>query len=70
MGLFLEIVVDREKCRSNGCAQTCVAVCPVDIFRLDDQEDLVVVQENVDECVLCDLCLTACPKAITIRKLY
>jgi NAD-dependent dihydropyrimidine dehydrogenase PreA subunit len=30
-----------------------------------------VIEDNEDECTLCDLCIQACiPKAITIRKLY
>ena len=70
MALFLEISVDQEECRAHGCARACASVCPVDIFRVDENEDLVVVEENVDECVLCELCLQACPDAVTIRKLY
>jgi NAD-dependent dihydropyrimidine dehydrogenase PreA subunit len=70
MGLFLEITVDQDKCRALGCAQTCASVCPVDIFRVGQNGDLIVVDENVDECILCELCLQACPNGISIRKLY
>lgn len=67
---FLEIVVDQDKCRSHKCSQACAAICPVDIFRVDNRGDLVVLEENVDECVLCELCIQACPDGVTIRKLY
>jgi NAD-dependent dihydropyrimidine dehydrogenase PreA subunit len=67
---FLEIVVDQDRCRSRNCSHTCASVCPVDIFRVDSSGDLIVIEENVDECVLCELCVQACPDGVTIRKLY
>jgi NAD-dependent dihydropyrimidine dehydrogenase PreA subunit len=34
-------------------------------------EKLRVVEENLDECVLCDLCIEAAPNgAVEVRKLY
>ncbi len=45
-------------------------VCPVDIFTADDGR-VETVAENLDECVLCELCLDAAPAgAVVVKKLY
>jgi NAD-dependent dihydropyrimidine dehydrogenase PreA subunit len=45
-------------------------VCPVDIFK-NAGGQVEVVDENVDECVLCKLCLEAAPAGtVHVRKLY
>jgi ferredoxin-like protein FixX len=49
-------------------------VCPVDIYR-DTGGVLEIVAENVDECVLCGLCLDTAhlgvaPGAVKVMKLY
>ena len=45
-------------------------VCPVDIFRAGDAGVEIVV-ENLDECVLCYLCVDAAPDgAVRVIKLY
>ena len=45
-------------------------VCPVDIFRAGDS-GVEVVESNLDECVLCELCINAAPAgAIRVIKLY
>ena len=50
-------------------------VCPVDIYRETDDGGLQIVAENVDECVLCGLCLYAAHldvegDAVRVMKLY
>jgi ferredoxin-like protein FixX len=50
-------------------------VCPVDIYRETAGGGLEIVAENVDECVLCGLCLDAARTdgasgAVTVLKLY
>ncbi len=68
-GIFIDITVDAERI-SPEIARALVAVCPVDIFALE-QEQFVVNAEEQDECTLCELCLvTATAGAIVIRKLY
>jgi NAD-dependent dihydropyrimidine dehydrogenase PreA subunit len=48
-----------------------VEVCPVNIFDVDADGKAVVVAENEDECVLCDLCVQAAPAGqVRIVKLY
>ena len=48
-------------------------VCPVDIYRRRRRR-LQIVEENVDECVLCRLCLDAshlgAEDAVKVIKLY
>jgi NAD-dependent dihydropyrimidine dehydrogenase PreA subunit len=36
-----------------------VEVCPVDIFAVDDAGHAGTVEDNLDECTLCDLCIDA-----------
>jgi NAD-dependent dihydropyrimidine dehydrogenase PreA subunit len=44
--------------------------CPVDIFATADA-GVRIVEENLDECVLCELCLDAAPPgAVRVIKLY
>jgi len=46
-------------------------VCPVSIFKLGSSPDSVgIVEENLDECTLCDLCMQACPQGVRVVKLY
>ena len=45
-------------------------VCPVDIFKATES-GVEVVRENLDECVLCELCLDAAPAGtVDVKKLY
>ena len=45
-------------------------VCPVNIFKGTDG-GVAIVEENLDECVLCGLCYDASPEgAVVVRKLY
>ena len=46
-------------------------VCPVDIYAQHEDGTLRIVEENLDECVLCRLCLDAAPQGtVTVRRLY
>ena len=45
-------------------------VCPVDIYREAEAGGLQIVDENVDECVLCGLCLAQSDGAVKVIKLY
>lgn len=71
MGMFIEVQINQEACTSaKGSCKVCVESCPVDIFALKDGY-AVVVDNNVDECTLCNLCLDKCPAhAVTLTKLY
>ena len=46
-------------------------VCPVDIYAQGDDGTLEIVEPNLDECVLCRLCMDAAPPGtVTVRRLY
>ena len=68
--VFIEIEVEDSIAGDAELAKKLEEVCPVDIFA-DDDGHVAIVRSNLDECVLCELCLEAAPDgAIRIRKLY
>jgi NAD-dependent dihydropyrimidine dehydrogenase PreA subunit len=69
-GVFIDVEVDDSVAGDSELAKRLEEACPVDIF--DSQGGTVgVVRENLDECVLCELCLDAAPAgAVTVKKLY
>jgi NAD-dependent dihydropyrimidine dehydrogenase PreA subunit len=71
MSMFIRVEVDPEAAADAELAKKLVEVCPVNIFDLDADGKAVVVAENEDECVLCDLCVQAAPPGrVRIVKLY
>ncbi len=69
--MFIRVEVDPEAAADPELAKKLVEVCPVNIFDLDDEGKAVVVQENEDECVLCDLCVQADARGrVRVVKLY
>ena len=69
-GTFIDVTVDPAVAADPELARTLADVCPVDIFALGP-EGLQVVEGNLDECVLCELCINAAPAgAVTVHKLY
>jgi len=71
MEMFIRVEVDPEAAADAELAKKLVEVCPVNIFDLDSDGKVVVVAENEDECVLCDLCVQAAPPGrVRIVKLY
>ena len=71
MAMFIRVEVDAEAAADRELAKKLVEVCPVNIFDLDSDGKVVVVAENEDECVLCDLCVQAAPPGrVRIVKLY
>jgi NAD-dependent dihydropyrimidine dehydrogenase PreA subunit len=70
MSEFIQVEISEERCSGISACGKCVQVCPVNIFAAKGDRPLVV-EENQDECTLCDLCLEGCaPEAIVLRKLY
>lgn len=68
--LFIDVEVDEPVARDVELARKLTEVCPVDIFQADDGA-LRIVEENLDECVLCYLCVEAAPDgAVRVVKLY
>ena len=69
-GLFIDVLVDDAVKDDPGLAQKLEDVCPVDIFA-NDNGRVSVVEENLDECVLCELCVKAAPPGtVKVLKLY
>ncbi len=68
-GLFIAVEVDDALVADRAIAERLAEVCPVDIFAAAG-ERLEIVAENVDECVLCRLCLDAVPAGVSVLRLY
>jgi NAD-dependent dihydropyrimidine dehydrogenase PreA subunit len=68
--VFIDVEVDASIRDDAAVAAKLQEVCPVDIYK-DAGGQVEVVDENVDECVLCKLCLEAAPAGtVHVRKLY
>jgi NAD-dependent dihydropyrimidine dehydrogenase PreA subunit len=68
--IFIGIEVADEIAGDPAIAAKLEEVCPVDIYAARDGH-VEIVQRNVDECVLCRLCLDATPPGtVKVHKLY
>jgi NAD-dependent dihydropyrimidine dehydrogenase PreA subunit len=71
MALFIAIDVAPELARDAASAKKLAEVCPVDIFKVGAAGALELVEKNLDECTLCELCLAVGkPGQLSVRKLY
>jgi NAD-dependent dihydropyrimidine dehydrogenase PreA subunit len=69
--LFIAVEVDDQAAADTELARRLTEACPVDIFAQKPDGSLDLVEKNLDECVLCRLCLDASPAgAVKIVKLY
>jgi NAD-dependent dihydropyrimidine dehydrogenase PreA subunit len=69
--LFIDVKVDAKVARDPALVKKLVEACPVDIFAAKDDGSLAVVEENLDECTLCDLCVQAAPAGtVAVVKRY
>jgi NAD-dependent dihydropyrimidine dehydrogenase PreA subunit len=70
-GTFIAIEVDEAVAADAELARKLTEACPVDIFGQGAGGKLELVQANLDECVLCRLCLDAAPTdSVKVIKLY
>jgi NAD-dependent dihydropyrimidine dehydrogenase PreA subunit len=70
-GMFIAVEVDDQAAADTALAKKLTEACPVDIFAQSDDGALQLMESNLDECVLCRLCLDASPDgAVKIIKLY
>ena len=68
---FIAVEVDDAAAADTELARRLTEACPVDIFAQASSGALEIVEKNLDECVLCRLCLDAAPAgAVKILKLY
>ena len=56
-GLFIAIEVDDTVAADAELAKKLTEACPVDIYAQGGDGTLELVEKNIDECVLCRLCL-------------
>jgi NAD-dependent dihydropyrimidine dehydrogenase PreA subunit len=70
--IFIDVEVDGSVARDPELAAKLAEVCPVDIFAVDEKAEAVrIARENLDECVLCRLCIDAAPPGtVVVKKLY
>jgi NAD-dependent dihydropyrimidine dehydrogenase PreA subunit len=69
-GIFIDVEVSPEARADAELAKKLEEACPVDIFAAGDT-GVEIVRANLDECVLCELCLDAAPAAaVRVLKLY
>lgn len=74
-GMFIDVQVDPTVAADPALARKLVEVCPVNIFAQAKSGAtpgaLEIVEANLDECTLCDLCIKAAPPGtVRVIKLY
>jgi len=68
--IFIDVEVDDSIRSDAALAAKLEEVCPVDIFK-NAGGQVEIVEENLDECVLCKLCIEAAPAGtVHVKKLY
>jgi NAD-dependent dihydropyrimidine dehydrogenase PreA subunit len=68
--LFIAVEVDPSVAGDHQLAAKLAEVCPVDIFAAGET-GVEIVECNLDECVLCQLCINAAPAGtVKVIKLY
>jgi ferredoxin-like protein FixX len=73
-GLFIAVEVDDAAAADAELAKKLTDACPVDIYAQRGDGTLELVEQNLDECVLCRLCLDAVASdpshPVRVLKLY
>ena len=68
--VFIDVEVDASIAGDAELAKKLEEVCPVDIFKATEG-GVEIVEGNLDECVLCYLCVDAAPEGtVRVVKLY
>jgi NAD-dependent dihydropyrimidine dehydrogenase PreA subunit len=68
--IFIDVEVNASVTADAALAAKLEEVCPVDIFKATDS-GVEIIEGNLDECVLCNLCVDAAPDgAVRVVKLY
>jgi NAD-dependent dihydropyrimidine dehydrogenase PreA subunit len=67
---FIGVEVDDSVAGDAELARKLEEACPVDIFAATDA-GVQIVDDNLDECILCALCIDAAPPGtVRVHKLY
>ena len=71
-GIFIDVEVRDDVADDPELAAKLEEVCPVDIYDVRESDGGVAInRENLDECVLCNLCVEAAPPGgLIVKKLY
>jgi NAD-dependent dihydropyrimidine dehydrogenase PreA subunit len=68
--IFIGIEVDDSVAGDAALAAKLTEVCPVDIYA-DAGGKVDIVEGNIDECILCAMCIGAAPSGtVKVHKLY
>jgi NAD-dependent dihydropyrimidine dehydrogenase PreA subunit len=68
--IFIGVEVDDSVAADAQLAAKLEEVCPVSIFTAANGR-VEIVEDNIDECILCALCVTAAPQGtVKVHKLY
>ncbi len=69
--MFIRVDMSPETIADRELAKKLAEVCPVNIFAPEPDGSATIVEENLDECVLCELCVQAAPPGgVRVVKLY
>lgn len=69
--MFIGVEIEAAVAGDKELAKKLAEVCPVNIFGVGPDGEATIVEENLDECVLCDLCVQAAPPGgVRVHKLY
>ena len=69
-GTFIDVEIADQIRDDAEVAKRLEDACPVDIYA-SRHGTVAIVEENLDECVLCELCLAASPPGtVRVKKLY
>ncbi len=69
--MFISISIEDSVHKDEELCSRLVSMCPVDIFEISEKSQLITIEENLDECTLCNLCIEASSDGqIKIEKLY
>jgi ferredoxin-like protein FixX len=68
--IFIGIEVADDVAGDAAIAAKLAETCPVDIYA-DADGRVEIVERNVDECILCDMCVAVAPPgAVAVHRLY
>ncbi len=69
-GIFIDVQIAADAAVDPELAAKLAEACPVDIFEATDA-GVRIVEDNLDECTFCDLCIEAAPPgSVRVVKLY
>lgn len=71
VAMFIRVEMTPEVVADGELAKKLAEVCPVNIFAQAPDGSATIVEDNLDECVLCELCVQAAPPGgVRVVKLY